>query len=184
MLLPCLAVAVRRLHDVDKSGWWLLIGLIPPLGILLLLWLMTEGQPDDNWYGDSPKKQFRIALNEKSGDTDKAEKKFIPFEYGKAYGFSEGLARVSLNRKWGYIDKAGKEVIPFQYDDANGFSEGLAGVRLNGKWGYIGKTGKEVIPFQYDDACEFREGLAEVYSEYANTYMTIDKTGKIYSFPI
>jgi uncharacterized membrane protein YhaH (DUF805 family) len=39
-LIPALAVAVRRLHDTDKSGWWLLIGLIPFGGLVLLVFFL------------------------------------------------------------------------------------------------------------------------------------------------
>ena len=56
VLLPGLAVSVRRLHDVGKSGWFLLIALIPLLGAIWLLILMcTDGQPGDNKYGPNPK---------------------------------------------------------------------------------------------------------------------------------
>jgi uncharacterized membrane protein YhaH (DUF805 family) len=56
LLLPGLAVVVRRLHDLGKSGWWYLIGLIPVAGAIWLLVLMlTEGQESDNKYGSDPK---------------------------------------------------------------------------------------------------------------------------------
>jgi uncharacterized membrane protein YhaH (DUF805 family) len=52
LLLPNLAVSVRRLHDTGKSGWWLLMGLIPLVGpILLIVWLATEGDRQANVYG-------------------------------------------------------------------------------------------------------------------------------------
>jgi len=55
-LLPGLAVAVRRLHDVGKSGWFLLVGLIPLIGGIWLLVLMaTDSQPGSNEYGPNPK---------------------------------------------------------------------------------------------------------------------------------
>jgi uncharacterized membrane protein YhaH (DUF805 family) len=55
LLLPNLAVAVRRLHDTDRSGWWLLIGLIPLLGFLILLfWLTRAGTPGENRFGAKP----------------------------------------------------------------------------------------------------------------------------------
>jgi len=48
VLIPSFAVAVRRLHDVNKSGWWLLIMLIPLFGIIWLLVLMcTASKPDE-----------------------------------------------------------------------------------------------------------------------------------------
>lgn len=54
-LIPGLAVSVRRLHDKDKSGWWILIALIPLLGgLLLLYWCATEGTPGDNQFGAVP----------------------------------------------------------------------------------------------------------------------------------
>ncbi|MCB5179797.1 DUF805 domain-containing protein [Streptomyces antimicrobicus] len=56
VLLPSLAVAVRRLHDTGRSGWWLLIALVPLVGaIVLLVFLATEGEPNPNKYGPNPK---------------------------------------------------------------------------------------------------------------------------------
>ena len=56
VLLPNLAVGVRRLHDTGKTGWWLLIGLIPIIGwIVLLVFFATPGQPGNNQYGPDPK---------------------------------------------------------------------------------------------------------------------------------
>ena len=55
-LLPGLAVAVRRLHDLDKSGWWLLIGLIPLVGaIILLVWFCSRGTGGANRFGADPR---------------------------------------------------------------------------------------------------------------------------------
>tara|TARA_B100001113_G_scaffold349258_1_gene344376 strand:+ start:213 stop:590 length:378 start_codon:yes stop_codon:yes gene_type:complete len=54
--IPGLAVNVRRLHDVGKSGWFYLIVLIPLIGIIWLLVLMcTDGDKGDNAYGPDPK---------------------------------------------------------------------------------------------------------------------------------
>ncbi|MGH3381178.1 MAG: DUF805 domain-containing protein [Actinoallomurus sp.] len=56
LLIPSIAVGVRRLHDTGRSGWWLLIGLIPLVGtIVLIVFLATEGQQGDNAYGPDPK---------------------------------------------------------------------------------------------------------------------------------
>ncbi len=56
VLIPSIAVGVRRLHDTGRSGWWLLIGLIPVVGtIILLVFMATEGQPGDNEHGPNPK---------------------------------------------------------------------------------------------------------------------------------
>ncbi len=55
LLLPGLAVAARRLHDVGRSGWWLLLGLIPLIGwLVLLIWTIRRGDSTPNRYGDSP----------------------------------------------------------------------------------------------------------------------------------
>lgn len=55
-LIPSIAVSVRRLHDIDRSGWWMLIALVPIVGMLLLLfWAAQEGNPASNQYGESPK---------------------------------------------------------------------------------------------------------------------------------
>lgn len=55
-LIPNIAVNVRRLHDIDRSGWWMLIALVPIVGVLLLLfWAAQEGNPTANQYGESPK---------------------------------------------------------------------------------------------------------------------------------
>ena len=56
IFLPGLAVGFRRLHDVGKSGWWVLISLIPLIGALVLLYfLVLDGDPGDNHYGPNPK---------------------------------------------------------------------------------------------------------------------------------
>ena len=58
ILIPGLAVSVRRLHDTGRSGWWLLLCLIPLIGqIVLLVFMVTEGQKGENKWGDDPKKE-------------------------------------------------------------------------------------------------------------------------------
>lgn len=54
--IPSLAVLVRRVHDIGKSGWWILIGLIPLIGaIVLLIFTLQDSQPGTNQYGANPK---------------------------------------------------------------------------------------------------------------------------------
>ena len=54
--IPALALSVRRLHDIGKSGWMFLIILIPLIGpIWLLILMVTNGDPEDNEYGTNPK---------------------------------------------------------------------------------------------------------------------------------
>lgn len=55
LLLPGLAVSVRRLHDLDRSGWWLLIVFIPIIGVLILLyWFVCRGTQGPNRFGAAP----------------------------------------------------------------------------------------------------------------------------------
>ncbi len=55
-LLPGLGVAVRRLHDTGRSGWMILIGLIPFVGaIALFVFMCLDSQPGPNEYGPNPK---------------------------------------------------------------------------------------------------------------------------------
>ncbi len=55
LLLPNISVSIRRLHDIDRTGWWLLIGLIPLIGIIVLLvWACTKGTPGPNRFGPDP----------------------------------------------------------------------------------------------------------------------------------
>ncbi len=55
LLLPGLGLAVRRLHDINKSGWYLLLALIPIVGaIILIVWFCKESEPQTNQYGPVP----------------------------------------------------------------------------------------------------------------------------------
>ena len=55
VLLPTLGVAARRLHDINKSGWFLLFSLIPIVGIIILIvWWCTAGDQTENQYGPVP----------------------------------------------------------------------------------------------------------------------------------
>jgi uncharacterized membrane protein YhaH (DUF805 family) len=54
-IIPALAVSIRRLHDTSRSGWWILIGLIPLVGsIVLLVFYASAGDPAGNAYGPRP----------------------------------------------------------------------------------------------------------------------------------
>ena len=56
VLLPSIAVTVRRLHDTDRSGWWILLGFIPIIGgIILLVFYVLEGTRGPNRFGPDPK---------------------------------------------------------------------------------------------------------------------------------
>ena len=56
LLIPSIAVGIRRLHDTDRSGWWMLIGLVPLIGgIVLLVFFVSEGSRGPNRFGEDPK---------------------------------------------------------------------------------------------------------------------------------
>jgi uncharacterized membrane protein YhaH (DUF805 family) len=56
VLVPGLAVAVRRLHDTGRSGWWLLLGIVPIIGtIVVFVWLCLDSEDGRNRYGTNPK---------------------------------------------------------------------------------------------------------------------------------
>ncbi|MCQ2232584.1 MAG: DUF805 domain-containing protein [Paludibacteraceae bacterium] len=55
LLLPALAVQVRRLHDINKSGWWILLGFVPLANFALLYFTLKEGDKGENLYGPDPK---------------------------------------------------------------------------------------------------------------------------------
>ncbi len=55
LFVPSLAVTMRRLHDTDRSGWWVLIGFIPLVGgIVLLVFMCLAGTSGSNRYGEDP----------------------------------------------------------------------------------------------------------------------------------
>lgn len=54
-LLPSIAVTVRRLHDIDRTGWWALLILVPIIGWLILIYFnVLKGTDGDNQYGPDP----------------------------------------------------------------------------------------------------------------------------------
>ena len=56
ILIPSIAVGVRRLHDTDRSGWWLLVGFVPLIGaIVLIVFFVLDSTPGDNRFGANPK---------------------------------------------------------------------------------------------------------------------------------
>ena len=55
LLLPNLSVSIRRLHDTNRTGWWILIGLIPLIGwIVLLVFYLQQGDAGENRFGPPP----------------------------------------------------------------------------------------------------------------------------------
>ena len=58
MIVPSIAVTVRRLHDTDRSGWWYLLLFIPVIGALVILvFMLLDGTPGSNRFGPNPKEE-------------------------------------------------------------------------------------------------------------------------------
>ena len=55
MMMPCISIAVRRLHDTSRSGWWILIKLIPLIGTIILIVFLVQDSHEENQYGPNPK---------------------------------------------------------------------------------------------------------------------------------
>lgn len=56
VLVPSLAVLARRLHDINRSGWWMFISLIPLVGVIVLIvFLVKDSDPGENRFGPNPK---------------------------------------------------------------------------------------------------------------------------------
>jgi len=55
LIIPSLAVTVRRLHDTGRSGWWWLISIVPFGSIVLFVFTVLDSQPGDNQWGPNPK---------------------------------------------------------------------------------------------------------------------------------
>ena len=60
VLLPEIGVSIRRLHDTNRSGWWLFICLVPIIGVIILIvYMVQDSQPGENQYGQNPKLETR-----------------------------------------------------------------------------------------------------------------------------
>ena len=56
VLIPTIAVGVRRLHDTNRTGWWMLLALVPLIGfIVLIVFFVIDSDQSDNQYGSNPK---------------------------------------------------------------------------------------------------------------------------------
>ena len=72
LFIPRLAVLVRRLHDSGKSGWFVLMGLFPPAGIVLFIFSLLNSQPRDNKWGP-----YLDDMEEYWDDEDEDEEEFL-----------------------------------------------------------------------------------------------------------
>jgi uncharacterized membrane protein YhaH (DUF805 family) len=73
VLIPALSVSVRRLHDTSRSGWWLLIGLVPLIGaIVVLVFTVQDSTPGGNDFGANPKDIGKVAASSNPSSTPPA----------------------------------------------------------------------------------------------------------------
>jgi uncharacterized membrane protein YhaH (DUF805 family) len=61
LLLPWLAVSVRRLHDIERTGWWILFGFAPGGAVVILVFAVMKGTDGQNFYGPDPLVRQRLA---------------------------------------------------------------------------------------------------------------------------
>ena len=58
LMIPSISIAVRRLHDTSRSGWWCLIKLIPLIGTIILIIFLVQDSHEANQYGPKPKQEY------------------------------------------------------------------------------------------------------------------------------
>ena len=118
MILPSWAVLVRRLHDTNHSGWWLLIGLVPIVGaIALFIWMVTDSNAGDNQYGPNPKASVYSAYIE---EVRRRSRWWLPLGLaavlgavavgGIFYAANRGTEEVRILAPWPGIDAVAAEV--------------------------------------------------------------------------
>lgn len=71
LFIPNLAILVRRLHDTNRTGWWLFILLIPIIGFIVLLIFLCIDSKEDNKYGVNPKGNNGILKNDSIAELEK-----------------------------------------------------------------------------------------------------------------
>lgn len=54
ILVPSISITARRLHDIGRSGWWQLIGLLPLIGLIVMIIFLVQASDEDNEYGPGP----------------------------------------------------------------------------------------------------------------------------------
>jgi len=78
IIIPSISVTVRRLHDISKSGWWILVSFVPYVGsIILLIFEVLPSTPGDNIYGPNP---YGISSSNSKGPENIPEEEIIEVE--------------------------------------------------------------------------------------------------------
>jgi len=179
LIVPTLAVSVRRLHDINRSGFSLFFVFIPLAGIIIiLLFMVREGTPDENQYGPNPKMGYKENL---TGKKDKKNKRLlIPvliilvvfllslFYYSafKSVGNKESFSIFNVSNNDYYLDVVSeKNITQFslkKYERINGI-----------KYAYICKSGKYklrlskmIFQCEKDDTVDISLKLKYIFKEF------------------
>ena len=108
ILIPGMAVTVRRLHDVGKSGWWCLIVFVPLIGwVWMLVLFFTDSQPGANQYGPNTKEVPALTLLSTSPTTttDRVSKKEKPSLNKDQQKYSMETAQEHFQKGWAFHEK-------------------------------------------------------------------------------
>ena len=194
--IPTVAVSVRRLHDVGKSGWFILIGLIPLIGaIWLLVLLFKDSNTGDNAYGSNPKLNLKGSspiIN--SGPQESAattSKKIYPIGIIIGISLISGLGYFIWNRNTGTQNeelqiireekesigssvKIGEQVWQAENLNVDRFRNGdeIPQVRSAAEWAAAGERGEPAWCYYQNDAEN-----GKIYGKLYNWYAVNDARG-------
>lgn len=108
VIIPGIAVTVRRLHDIGKSGWWFFIVLVPFIGWVWMLWLLfTDSQPGNNQYGPNPKgvSAHSKVSSSPTKKTDRISKKKTPSTNEDQQKYPKKTAQEHFQNGWAFDEK-------------------------------------------------------------------------------
>jgi len=168
VFVPTLAVSVRRLHDIGKSGWYLLINLIPIAGpIWFLVLVCSDSQPGDNEYGPNPKEE------KESGNS--------MADYNKAIELAPDSADVYYNRGDAYdeMGEYGKAIADYNKAIELDPNHTLAYYNRGCAYGEIGAYDKAIA--DYNKAIELNPNDALAYYNRGLAYREKGEVPKLVS---
>ena len=110
LLLPSLAVSVRRLHDIDKSGWWYLVILVPLVGIIIVLfWFCTRGTQGANRFGTDPLLFVSVSVSKPYPKNIRPNQNLSDI--------TDSIERVIQNQKSKDVEMIGEKSFQFEKDN-------------------------------------------------------------------
>jgi len=167
----------RQYIFLDKKGKEVKVTKYQPVACSFY----DNGRSKKQFFHDGLRKIENYEDGRKFGFADTLGKMVIPFRYGSAGDFVDGVAQIEVNEKYGLINKKGELITPFKYSSMWDFDDGIARVSISTGWynglcGLINKEGKEITPMKYGNIKEFNDGLAKV--EFKGKIGFIDRNGK------